>query len=103
MLALLGNIHQIVWRKSKEQFVADFVFCRSHGKIVFHSLYCLVERYALEDPVPVGIYIDDCPLFNENFACADDNSSRVVIGIVRNSPAVEITTDLIIYITGKAY
>ena len=58
---------------------------------------------SMEDPVPVGIYIDDCPLFNENFACADDNSSRVVIGIVRNSPAVEITKDLIIYITGKAY
>lgn len=50
----------------------------------------------MTDPVPVGVILDDSELFNNNFLGIDE-TKKIVIGMVVNSPEKELTADLIEY------
>ena len=50
----------------------------------------------MTDPVPIGIILDDSELFNNNFLGVDE-TQKIVMSVVVNSPEKELTADLIEY------
>lgn len=56
------------------------------------------EPEKMEQPLAVGIILDDSGLYNSNFVCANGDAKHIVIGIVRNSPETPLAADFVKYI-----
>lgn len=50
----------------------------------------------MKDPVPIGVILDDSELFNNNFLGVNE-TKKIVMGMVVNSPEKELTAELIEY------
>ncbi len=48
----------------------------------------------MTDPVPIGVILDDSDLFNNNFLGTDE-TKKIVMGMIVNSPEKEMTAELI--------
>ncbi len=52
----------------------------------------------MDEPIAIGLTLEDNELYNSNFITANGNAKHVVIGIVRNTPNTQITTEFLKYI-----
>ncbi len=49
----------------------------------------------MEEPLAIGINLENNELFNSNFLCANGDAKHIVFGIVRNTDSTEVTADLL--------
>ncbi|MCR4617074.1 MAG: hypothetical protein K5669_02675 [Lachnospiraceae bacterium] len=53
----------------------------------------------MEEPVAVGICVEDAPLYNQNYLTVDPDAKHIMIGIVRNTPNVSMSKDFIDFLS----